>query len=180
MFVPKRMSVALSHAGTLCVMALVIAPATAQQRYGLGQPLSAREIAGWNIDVKADGTGLPAGRGTSAEGAVLYAHECASCHGAAGGGKPANRLVGGIGTLASAHPVKTVGSYWPYATTLFDYIRRAMPREAPQSLKDDEVYALTAYILLLNGIIPADAEMNASTLPEVEMPNRNGFRPVVD
>jgi cytochrome c len=101
--------------------------------------------------------------------------KCAACHGANGTGKPADTLAGGIGSLSSAAPLKTVGSYWPYATTLFDYVRRAMPYDRPLSLSDNEVYAVSAYILALNGIIGEDATMNAKTLPQVEMPNRNGF-----
>ena len=150
------------------------------QRYGFGQPLTAREIAGWDIDVKPDGSGLPPGNGTGAIGAALYAQQCAACHGARGEGQPANALLGGTGTLATGKPLKTVGSFWPYATTLFDYIRRAMPHHAPQSLKSDEVYALTAFILQMNGIVDANTEINAVTLPKVAMPNRQGFKAVVD
>ena len=105
----------------------------------------------------------------------MYASKCESCHGASGAGKPADPLVGGQGTLASDNPVRTVGSYWPYATTLFDYVRRAMPTNAPKSLTDSEVYAVTAYVLQLNGVIPQDAVMSAQTLPQVKMPNRDGF-----
>lgn len=154
--------------------------ALAQQRFGLGRPLTEREIAGWDIDVKPDGSGLPPGRGDAGAGATLYAQQCAACHGARGEGNPALSLAGGTATLATPKPLKTVGSFWPYATTLFDYIRRTMPLPAPQSLKPDEVYALTAFILNLNGIVDAAAEMNASTLPRVEMPNRKGFKPVID
>lgn len=121
------------------------------------------------------GSGLPPGSGTAKQGAAVYAAKCVACHGANGGGKPADALVGGIGTLASAAPLRTVGSYWPYATTLFDYVRRAMPYDRPMSLTNDEVYAVSAYILSLNGIIPEEATMNAKTLPKVEMPNRSGF-----
>ena len=100
--------------------------------------------------------------------------------GARGEGKPANALLGGTGSLGTGKPLKTVGSFWPYVTTLYDYIRRAMPHHAPQSLKPDEVYAVTAFVLQLNGIVDANAEMNAVTLPKVEMPNRTGFKPVID
>ena len=142
---------------------------------GLGQPATAAAIAAWNIDVGADGAGLPAGGGSARQGAALFAAQCEACHGNRGGGGPHDRLVGGIGTLASEAPVKTVGSFWPYAPTLFDYIRRAMPLAAPQSLSDDQVYALTAYILAANGLIDEDQAMTAETLPEVRMPNRDGF-----
>ena len=162
------------------LIAAALAPAEAQLRYGLGQPLSERELAGWNIDVKPDGSGLPKGRGTAAIGAPLFAQQCAACHGARGEGTLANKLAGGAGTLNTPAAQKTIGSYWPYATTLFDYIRRAMPHNAPQSLKPDEVYALTAYILQLNGVVAANTEINQATLPKVEMPNRQGFKPVID
>jgi S-disulfanyl-L-cysteine oxidoreductase SoxD len=143
--------------------------------FGLGTPATPAEIAGWNIDISPDGAGLPPGQGSVAEGAAIFAATCAACHGAKGEGGPQERLVGGQGTLRSAKPIKTVGSYWPYATTLFDYIRRAMPLDHPQSLGADQVYALCAYILHLNGIVPEAAVLDAATLPKVAMPNRNGF-----
>ena len=113
-----------------------------------------------------------------AQGEAVFNAQCSACHSASGKGGLAPPLVGGIGSLASPHPVRTVGSYWPYATTVFDYIRRAMPFNAPHSLSDDQVYAVTAYLLHLNGIVPADAVMDQHTLPQVQMPNRNGFRSV--
>jgi mono/diheme cytochrome c family protein len=143
--------------------------------YGLGRPATPQEIAGWDIDVRAAGAGLPPGHGAVSEGQQVYAHKCAACHGDQGEGSPMDALVGGIGTLATAKPVRTVGSYWPYATTLYDYVHRAMPFNAPQSLTPDQVYAVTAYVLFLNGIVRKDAVMNARTLPRVRMPNRNGF-----
>jgi cytochrome c len=143
----------------------------------LGRPASADEIRLWNIDVAPDGDGLPPGRGTVREGAVLYAAKCAKCHGPSGTEGPRDRLVGGRDTLATATPMKTVGSYWPYATTLYDYIHRAMPFDAPQSLTADEVYAITAWLLHQNGIIQENAVMDAGTLPAVQMPNRHGFVP---
>jgi mono/diheme cytochrome c family protein len=145
------------------------------QGYSLGTPASEAQIRGWDIDVRADGAGLPAGRGTVAEGRVVYAAKCSACHGANGEGKPADRLVGGIGSLKAASPVKTIGSFWPYAPTVFDYVRRAMPYPQPGSLSNDEVYALTAFLLHLNGVVAADAVMTADTLPRVTMPNRAGF-----
>lgn len=144
-------------------------------RYGLGQPALPSDIAGWDIDVRADGQGLPPGSGNVWDGLKVYAERCAMCHGDKGEGSPMDRLVGGAGTLASANPVRTVGSYWPYAPTLFDYIRRAMPFNAPQSLTADQTYAVCAYLLYLNQIVPADAVMDAERLPRVQMPNRNGF-----
>jgi cytochrome c5 len=141
----------------------------------LGQPVTTAEIAGWDISIAPDGVGLPAGRGTSAQGALVYEAKCQTCHGAKGVGQPNDRLVGGQGTLASQAPVRTIGSYWPYATTLFDYVRRAMPYTQSQSLTSDEVYALTAYLLHQNGVIAETDEMNAQTLPNVRMPNRDNF-----
>jgi cytochrome c len=127
------------------------------------------------VSIPPDGTGLPPGRGTPAQGAVIYAQKCQNCHGEKGGGQPNDRLVGGQGTLASKAPVRTIGSYWPYATTLFDYVRRAMPYTQSHSLTDDEVYAVTAYLLHLNGIIAEMSVMDAVTLPKVRMPNRENF-----
>lgn len=155
---------------------LLAAPVFAQgPRYDLGRTATPAEIAGWNIDVEPNGAGMPPGSGSVALGKTVFAQKCAACHGDRGQGKPMDQLVGGQGTLASKKPVKTVGSYWPYATTLFDYVRRAMPFNAPESLTNSQVYAVSAYILHLNGIIGADAVMNAKTLPKVKMPNRNGF-----
>ena len=149
---------------------------TSDGTYGFGQPAAPEQAAGWDIDVKADGEGLPPGSGTVQEGEELFARLGAKCHGERGEGTDvAPALVGGIGTLATDAPVKTVGSYWPYAPVLFDYIRRAMPADNPQSLTPDEVYALCAYLLHLNGIVPAEAVMDAQTLPQVVMPNHAGF-----
>jgi cytochrome c len=162
-----------------CSAAMLIAAATvaSAQTPQFGQPISPADLAPWYIDIGPDGTNLPPGSGTVAQGEAVYAAKCQGCHGEKGAGKPNDRLVGGQGSLAPGKGpvVKTVGSYWPYATTLFDYVRRAMPLPQPKSLTDDEVYAVSAYILNLNGIIGADAEMNAQTLAKVEMPNRNGF-----
>jgi len=141
----------------------------------LGRPATAQEVAAWDISIPPSGAGLPAGRGTAKQGETVYVAQCQACHGAKGAGKPADQLVGGVGSLATAKAVRTVGSFWPYATTLFDYTRRAMPTTKPQSLTNDEVYAVTAYLLFLNGIIAEDAELNAQTLPQVKMPNRDGF-----
>jgi S-disulfanyl-L-cysteine oxidoreductase SoxD len=142
---------------------------------GIGRAAMPAEIAGWDIDVRADGQGLPPGQGSVREGQKLFAATCAVCHGAEGEGKPADRLVGGFGTLATSKPLRTVGSYWPYSSTLFDYVRRAMPFDSPQSLTADQVYAISAYILYLNNIVTEDTVLDATSLPKVEMPNRNGF-----
>src|SRR5215510_4614018 len=141
----------------------------------LGREATPAQIAGWDISVGPDGVGLPPGEGTPAAGALVYEQKCQACHGVRGAGQPNDRLVGGQGTLASKAPVRTIGSYWPYATTVFDYVRRAMPYIQPQSLSDDEVYALTAYLLNLNGIIGDGDEMNAQTLPKVKMANQANF-----
>src|SRR5689334_7026486 len=139
----------------------------------LGRVATPDEIAGWDISIEPSGAGLPAGSGTARAGAAIFAAKCAGCHGETGGGKPNDQLTGG--SLGATPPVKTVGSYWPYATTLFDYIRRAMPLPESKSLKDDEVYALAAYILAQNKIVGEDDVMDARTLPQVRMPNREGF-----
>lgn len=147
----------------------------AQSPYGIGRPATPAEIAGWNIDIGRDGSDLPAGSGTVSRGRDVFAQQCAACHGDKGGGGVGDRLVGGQGTLATPNPVRTVGSYWPYATTLFDYIRRAMPQNAPESLSNDDVYAVSAYILNLNGLLPADATLDARSLSSIKMPNRKMF-----
>ncbi len=162
-------------AGPLAALVLTASVARAGEDYGIGRAATQIEIAGWNIDVAPDGAGLPPGRGSVHQGEAIYAEKCASCHGAHGQGGPMDRLAGGVGTIATRKPVKTVGSYWPYATTLYDYIHRAMPFTAPQSLSSDEVYAVCAYILFLNGLVPADSTLDASSLPRVVMPNRNAF-----
>jgi cytochrome c len=141
----------------------------------LGKPASAKDIAAWNLSVYPDGAGLPAGSGTSAQGAPLFQQKCAACHGQQGLGGTADELAGGHEPLDSESPDKNIGTYWPYATTVFDFIRRAMPMNAPGSLSNDEVYAITAYLLQRNGIIGETDEMNAKTLAAVKMPNREGF-----
>jgi cytochrome c len=141
----------------------------------LGRTPSAAELAAIDISIMPDGRGLPAGSGAVEQGAAVYAAKCQACHGANGAGGPNDRLTGGIGSLTSSKPVKTVASYWPYATTVFDYVRRAMPITAPQSLTNDEVYAVTAYLLSVDGIVPKDARLDARSLPKVRMPNRDGF-----
>jgi mono/diheme cytochrome c family protein len=145
------------------------------QTPNLGRPLTPEEIRRIDITVTPDGKGLPPGSGSASAGAAVYARSCQSCHGEKGAGKPQDQLTGGLGTLATAKPMKTPASYWPVATTLFDYIRRAMPITAPQSLTNDEVYAVTAYILSIDGIVPPDAVLDAKSLPRVKMPNKDGF-----
>jgi S-disulfanyl-L-cysteine oxidoreductase SoxD len=162
------------RAAIVVALALRAGAAVAADTPRLGQPVSPAEAAQWDISIGPDGAGLPPGSGTPAQGADVYAQKCAACHGDKGEGGTNNRLVGG--QITSGGPVvKTVGSYWPYATTLFDFTRRAMPWTAPKSLSDNEVYAVTAYILRLNRIIGDNDVIDAKTLPHVKMPNRDGF-----
>lgn len=149
--------------------------AVAQQGPHLGVPVSPEDIAKWDISIGPSGAGLPPGSGTAVSGAGVYQTKCIACHGEKGAGRPSDQLVGGQGTLRDAAAVRTVGSYWPYATTLFDYIRRAMPYVQPQSLSSEEIYSLTAYILFLNGVVGENEVMDATTLPKVVMPNRANF-----
>lgn len=168
-------------AALLAALVVVAGAAAAEpQRLGFGRPATPQELAAEDIDVRADGAGLPPGQGSVEEGAALFASACAACHGERGEKPviPALRLVGGRGTLATPGAVQTVGSYWPYATTLFDYARRAMPFNAPQSLTANQVYAVTAYVLRLNGIVPDGAVLDAGALPTVRMPNQGGFTSV--
>ena len=163
----------------ICLSVLAAASAALAQTPKLGQAIAPADIAPWDISIGPDGAGLPPGRGTATQGAAVYVAKCQACHGDKGTGGPNDLLVGGIGSLApdKGPAVRTVGSYWPYATTLFDYIRRAMPFPESKSLTDDEVYGVSAYILHLNGIVGADDVLDAQSLPRVKMPNRDGFVP---
>lgn len=145
--------------------------------YGLGRTPTEEEIRAWNIEVAPNGEGLPPGKGTVRQGAQVFATKCAACHGPTGTEGPKDRLVGGQGTLATPKPIRTIGSYWPYATTLYDYIHRAMPFNAPQSLTPEETYSVIAWLLFQNHIIAELTVIDAQSLPKVEMPNRNGFIP---
>lgn len=163
-------------------VAVLWSSATADQHeqphgYGLGRPATDQDIQQWNIDVAPTGEGLPLGRGTAKQGAAIFAARCASCHGPTGKEGPMDRLGGGAGTLDSQHPVKTIGSYWPYATTVYDYVHRAMPFPAPQSLSPEEVYSVVAWLLYQSGIIAEETILDAYSLPSIIMPNRNGFVP---
>lgn len=171
MFSPER-----SHlvAGFMLVANLAVAA----DGPGLGQPITPADLAPWDISVGPDGVGLPSGKGTVQQGEAVYAAKCQACHGEKGAGRPNDVLVGGQGSLPGDKPaLKTVGSFWPYSTTFFDYVRRAMPWNEPKTLTSDEIYAVAAYIFNLNGIIKADEVMDAQTLPKVQMPNRDGFSP---
>lgn len=160
------------------LLLFLIGSGMAAKRYGLGAMATPEQIAGWDIDVRPDGKGLPPGQGTVLQGEEIYVQQCAVCHGEFGEGVGRYPvLVGGEGTLTSDDPVKTVGSYWPYAPTVFDYIKRTMPFGAAQTLTDDQVYALTAFLLNMNDIVEDDFVADASSLPAVEMPNRHGFIP---
>jgi len=158
------------------VLALVLAlPAAQAVGPNLGQPVNAADVAAWDSSIMPDGRGLPVGSGTSAQGAPIYTAKCAACHGENGKGGISSALLGG-GPITSINAAeKTIGNFWPYATTLFDYIRRAMPWQQPKTLTSDEVYALTAYVLVLNQLIGENDVMSATTLPKVRMPNRDGF-----
>jgi cytochrome c len=167
------------HKGGFVIFAVMASavPALAQTQgdYGIGRSATPAEIAGWNIDIGRDGSNLPPGSGTVDHGREVFDQQCSACHGSKGEGGVGDRLVGGQGTIATPKPIKTVGSFWPYAPTLFDYIRRAMPQNAPQSLSNDDVYAVSAYILNMNGLLAADAVLDAKTLSAIKMPNRNMF-----
>lgn len=163
----------------IAVLAFAGACIAAQQpQYRLGRQATPEEIRNRAISVAPDGTGLPNGHGGAAKGRDIYKILCANCHGDRGqgvGDYPA--LAGGQGTLQSKDPILTVGSYWPFATTLWDYTRRAMPYQRPGTLTPDETYSLTAFILYMNGILDEKAEVSEKTLPKVRMPNRDGFVP---
>ena len=159
----------------LLFAACALAQAAHTTHYGIGRAATSAEIAGWDIDVRPDGTGLPDGRGSVADGQRIYDDKCASCHGTFGESNDYMAIAGGVGTLGTDQPMRTTGSKLNYATTLFDYLRRAMPFNAPKSLSNDEVYALTAYVLSLSDIVPADTVLDRRSLVALKMPNREGF-----
>jgi mono/diheme cytochrome c family protein len=165
----------------IALMAVSAALAQAPSYSKIGRTPTKQEIEAWDISVGPDGKGLPAGHGTAKEGAAIFADKCAVCHGPEGqGGKIGPRVIGGIAdteTLTTLKPVRSVGGYWPYATSVWDYIRRAMPRSQSGTLTPNEVYSLTAFILSKSKIIPEDQVLNEKTLVKVQMPNRNGFVP---
>ena len=166
-------------AAVLAFATTTVLGAQQPKTFGIGRAATPAEIAAEDIDIGPDGAGLPPGKGTAADGAVVYAAKCAQCHGKTGKEGPNDVLVG-RGPFPSGSDTtsrRTIGNYWPYATTVFDYIRRAMPSPAPGSLKDDEVYGLTAFLLAQNELIPADAVMDAKSLPKVVMPARDKFVP---
>jgi mono/diheme cytochrome c family protein len=177
-------------AALLMVTSVTISGALAQMpTYGVGRAPTAEELKAWDLTIPPDGQGLPPGQGTAVLGKPVYAERCAACHGENGDDPKYRALVGGRGPLTSAElsenldwvlggkPVLTIGRFWPYATTLWSYINRAQPFDEPGSLTHDQVYAVTAYLLYLNGIIGEADVLDAGTLPAVKMPNRNGFVP---
>jgi len=151
-------------------------PPSAPATFGFGGQATDERVAMWDIDVKPDGEGLPSGDGTVAQGKLVYETQCIACHGVTGTEGPFDRLVGD-GAWEEWPSARVVGTYWPYATTLFDYIVKAMPQLTPGTLTADQTYAVIAYILNMNGIVPDDAVMNSATLPAVEMPGRDRFVP---
>ena len=157
------------------LLAAMVTVSAQAPRHGVGRAPTPDEIRGVAGAIAPDGTGLPAGSGTVAAGRQLFAAQCARCHGPAGEGDIGPRLAGGQGTLATLRPLKTVGSFWPHATTLWDYINRAMPFDRPGLLSPPEVYAAVAFVLNLNGIIKDDQVIDAASLPMIRMPNRDGF-----
>ncbi|WFU70616.1 MULTISPECIES: cytochrome c [unclassified Bradyrhizobium] len=169
------MSTHNSALAAACALGLLSSAALADSP-NLGKVITPEQVAPWDISISPDGAGLPPGSGTPKQGEAVYASKCLACHGDKGAGKPNDALVGGIGSLVGDKPaIKTVGSFWPYATTIFDYVRRAMPYNESKTLTNEELYAVAAYILQLNGIIGENETMNAQTLPRVRMPNRDGF-----
>jgi S-disulfanyl-L-cysteine oxidoreductase SoxD len=158
-----------------CVSAL----AQTSQFANVGRTPTAEEIKAWDFAISLDGKELPPGSGNAQQGAPLFAAKCSGCHGKdlEGVRRMGPRLEGGKGTIHTKHPEKTIGSYWPFATSIWDYIHRAMPRYQEGTLSADQIYALTAFLLFKNGIIGENEMMNAQTLPKVQMPNRNGFVP---
>lgn len=166
----------LSSTAFAALIGLITHPLPSQE-LGLGREVTAEEVRAWDITIGPEGGELPEGSGSAVEGGQIYEVRCKECHGELGVGGDHAALVGKPADLKKAPPIKTVGSYWPHATTLFDYTRRAMPFEEPGTLSDDQVYAVTAYVLYLNRIVGEDDVMDRDSLPEVEMPNRDGFVP---
>jgi len=172
----RRRLVGLFLIAVVCAAVTVAAHAQLPS-YGVGRPPTPEEVAAWDRTIPADGAGLPPGSGTAKLGKPIYEERCASCHGPTGEDPKYSRLVGGRGTLATNKPITTIGSFWPHAPTLWSYINRSQPIDEPGSLTADQVYAVTAYLLHLNGIVGEHDVLDAKTLPQVRMPNRDGFVP---
>jgi cytochrome c len=167
----------LAGVGALFAVAGASSAAGQLPTYGIGRAPTAEEVTAWDLTIPPDGQGLPPGSGTAVLGKPIYGERCASCHGEKGEDPKYSRLVGGHGSLVTAQPVRTIGSFWQFATTLWSYIRRAQPFDEPGSLTADQVYAVTAYLLYLNGIVGDNDALDARSLPQVKMPNRDGFVP---
>ena len=163
--------------GVAASILLLGAAAAQSPHYKVGTAPTEEQIKAWSITILPDGTGLPEGKGTAAEGKDVYDRRCSECHGNKAQGADSVPLIGGKGSLASPKPLKTVTSYWPYATTVWDYVNRAMPFDTPGVLTNDQVYAVVAYVLFLDGMVEENQELNRETLPKIQMPNRDGFIP---
>jgi S-disulfanyl-L-cysteine oxidoreductase SoxD len=180
MQIPRsKMQVALRSAFIFgfCILHFELPVQAQGPTYGLGRPAGDAEIRKYDRFIPPSGANLPPGSGTAEKGKAIYAAQCARCHGATGREGPEEVLAGGIGSLTSPKPQKTVGSYWPYATTLWDYVNRAMPFDRPGMLPPDDVYSVVAYVLQLNGIVSPNDVVDAKNLPAIRMPNRDGFVP---
>ena len=167
-----------SRCAAFLASCLVTAAACAAERPlapSLGKPMTPAEVAKWDLSIFPDGRGLPEGKGTPAEGEAIYKSQCQTCHGDNGRGATAEELVADPQSLTTPYASKAIGPYWPFATTIFDYIRRTMPPSAPGSLTPNDIYAVTAYLLAANAVIQKDTVINAETLPKVKMPNSDGF-----
>jgi S-disulfanyl-L-cysteine oxidoreductase SoxD len=168
----------LSAAATALIAFTVLQAANAAEAVKvphLGTPMTPDDVANWDLTVFPDGRGLPEGKGTAAEGKAIFDIQCATCHGNAGRGGTAEELISEPGHLTEEAASKAIGPYWPYATTVFDFVRRSMPPSAPGSLTPDQLYSVTAYLLAANKVIPDETELNAKSLAAVKMPNRDGF-----
>lgn len=171
MFTSKKLISALALTG-FCAAAFV---SSAQESVRLGTPVSEADLAGFDLIAEPSGAGFPSGSGTAAQGKAIFESRCAACHGLNGEGNSAATIIVGGDMQSEDTPLRTVGSYWPYASTVFDFIRRAMPADAPKSLSDEEAYQVAAYVLYLNGLVGENEVLNAETLPQVRMPNADGF-----
>lgn len=160
---------------TLSAVAVFSLLANSQETAKFGTPISEDQLRAFDLVAQPDGSGFPAGSGTARQGKAVYDARCAACHAANGEGISGNTVIVGGDMQSEGTPLRTVGSYWPLASTVFDFVRRAMPADAPKSLSDDEVYQVVAYVLYMNGIVDQDQELNANTLPQIEMPNADGF-----
>lgn len=165
----------MSRLAAIFGLSIFAGSVSADEYPGLGTPVSPDELSAIDFVILPNGDGLPEGFGTAATGAIVYQRNCLACHGEKGTGGANDALAGGQGSLSGDSPLKTIGSFWPYATTVFDYVRRAMPIQSPGVLSNDELYAVTAYLLYINGVVGEKDKINAETLPGVRMPNRDNF-----